>query len=49
MQTAPRGTYKGMVDCAGGILRNEGPLAFYKVNIDVSQIRQFAYGINREP
>ncbi|KAG6877832.1 hypothetical protein C0993_003494 [Termitomyces sp. T159_Od127] len=30
MQTAPKGTYKGMVDCAGGILRNEGPLAFYK-------------------
>ncbi|KAG6911167.1 hypothetical protein DXG01_003907 [Tephrocybe rancida] len=30
MQTAPKGTYKGMVDCAGGILKNEGPLAFYK-------------------
>lgn len=32
MQTAPKGTYKGMVDCAGGILKNEGPLAFYKVS-----------------
>ena len=31
MQTAPAGTYKGMLDCAGGILKNEGPLAFYKV------------------
>ncbi|KAF8070445.1 mitochondrial carrier domain-containing protein [Lyophyllum atratum] len=30
MQTAPKGTYKGMMDCAKGILRNEGPLAFYK-------------------
>lgn len=30
MQTAPKGTYKGMLDCAGGILKNEGPLAFYK-------------------
>lgn len=31
MQTAPAGTYKGMMHCAGGILKNEGPLAFYKV------------------
>jgi len=30
MQTAPRGTYSGMLDCASGILKNEGPLAFYK-------------------
>ncbi|KAJ3530493.1 hypothetical protein NM688_g7701 [Phlebia brevispora] len=30
MQSAPKGTYSGMVQCAGGILRNEGPLAFYK-------------------
>ncbi|KAF8743903.1 hypothetical protein AX14_013960 [Amanita brunnescens Koide BX004] len=30
MQTAPKGTYKGMFHCAGGILKNEGPLAFYK-------------------
>ncbi|KAF8631777.1 hypothetical protein AX17_004992 [Amanita inopinata Kibby_2008] len=30
MQTAPKGTYTGMFHCAGGILRNEGPLAFYK-------------------
>ncbi|PPQ87479.1 hypothetical protein CVT25_008215 [Psilocybe cyanescens] len=30
MQTAPKGTYNGMVHCAGGILKNEGPLAFYK-------------------
>ncbi|OCH87876.1 mitochondrial carrier [Obba rivulosa] len=30
MQTAPKGTYSGMFDCAGGILKNEGPLAFYK-------------------
>ncbi|KAF9527341.1 mitochondrial carrier domain-containing protein [Crepidotus variabilis] len=30
MQTAPKGTYSGMLHCAGGILRNEGPLAFYK-------------------
>ncbi|RXW16049.1 hypothetical protein EST38_g9801 [Candolleomyces aberdarensis] len=30
MQTAPKGTYSGMVHCAGGILKNEGPLAFYK-------------------
>lgn len=33
MQTAPKGTYKGMLDCAGGILKREGPLAFYKVFI----------------
>jgi hypothetical protein len=31
MQTAPKGTYAGMMHCAGGILKNEGPLAFYKV------------------
>lgn len=30
MQTAPKGTYSGMVQCATGILTNEGPLAFYK-------------------
>ncbi|KDQ07173.1 hypothetical protein BOTBODRAFT_649651 [Botryobasidium botryosum FD-172 SS1] len=30
MQTAPKGTYSGMVQCATGIFRNEGPLAFYK-------------------
>ncbi|KAJ3491268.1 hypothetical protein NLI96_g855 [Meripilus lineatus] len=30
MQTAPKGTYKGMLHCAGGIFKNEGPLAFYK-------------------
>jgi len=30
MQTASPGTYSGMVQCAGGILKNEGPLAFYK-------------------
>ena len=31
MQTAPKGTYAGMMHCAKGILKNEGPLAFYKV------------------
>ncbi|KAG6328158.1 hypothetical protein ID866_10932, partial [Astraeus odoratus] len=30
MQTSPKGTYKGMLHCAAGILKNEGPLAFYK-------------------
>ncbi|KAI0001277.1 mitochondrial carrier domain-containing protein [Russula compacta] len=30
MQTSAKGTYRGMLDCAGGILKNEGPLAFYK-------------------
>ncbi|KAJ7028511.1 mitochondrial carrier domain-containing protein [Mycena alexandri] len=30
MQTSAKGTYSGMVHCATGILRNEGPLAFYK-------------------
>ncbi|EIW83468.1 mitochondrial carrier [Coniophora puteana RWD-64-598 SS2] len=30
MQTSAKGTYSGMMDCAGGILKNEGPLAFYK-------------------
>ncbi|EUC58747.1 carrier Ymc1 protein [Rhizoctonia solani AG-3 Rhs1AP] len=30
MQTASPGTYKGMIDCASGILKNEGPLSFYK-------------------
>ncbi|TEB38505.1 mitochondrial carrier [Coprinellus micaceus] len=30
MQTSAKGTYTGMLDCAGGILKNEGPLAFYK-------------------
>ncbi|GBE80464.1 Uncharacterized mitochondrial carrier [Sparassis crispa] len=30
MQTASKGTYSGMLHCAGGILKNEGPLAFYK-------------------
>lgn len=30
LQTSPVGTYTGMVDCASRIIRNEGPLAFYK-------------------
>ncbi|KAI0823417.1 mitochondrial carrier [Trametes gibbosa] len=30
MQTAPAGTYAGMMHCASGIFKNEGPLAFYK-------------------
>lgn len=30
MQTAPAGTYAGMLDCAGRLLTREGPLAFYK-------------------
>jgi hypothetical protein len=30
MQTAVPGTYSGMLDCAGRLLKNEGPLAFYK-------------------
>ncbi|KAJ8077989.1 Mitochondrial carrier protein ymc2 [Marasmius tenuissimus] len=30
MQTSAKGTYNGMMHCAGGILKNEGPLAFYK-------------------
>ena len=30
LQTSPPGTYTGMVDCATRIVRNEGPLAFYK-------------------
>ena len=33
MQTSPAGTYSGMMHCAGGILKNEGPLAFYKVRV----------------
>jgi solute carrier family 25 carnitine/acylcarnitine transporter 20/29 len=33
MQTSAKGTYSGMFHCAGGILRNEGPLAFYKVGL----------------
>lgn len=32
MQTAPKGTYSGMLGCATGILKNEGPLAFYKAS-----------------
>jgi hypothetical protein len=31
MQTSAKGTYSGMLHCAGGILKNEGPLAFCKV------------------
>ncbi|THH29269.1 hypothetical protein EUX98_g4925 [Antrodiella citrinella] len=30
MQTSAKGTYAGMLDCAGRILKQEGPLAFYK-------------------
>lgn len=30
LQTSPPGTYTGMLDCATRIVRNEGPLAFYK-------------------
>ena len=39
MQTASKGTYKGMLHCAGGILKNEGPLAFYKVRLIMSRVR----------
>ncbi len=35
MQTSAKGTYRGMLHCAGGILKNEGPLAFYKVDFGV--------------
>jgi solute carrier family 25 carnitine/acylcarnitine transporter 20/29 len=37
MQTSAKGTYKGMLDCASGILKNEGPLAFYKVGFKLLQ------------
>lgn len=30
LQTAPQGTYKGMGDCAMQIIKNDGPLGFYK-------------------
>jgi len=33
MQTSPAGTYSGMLHCAGGILKNEGPFAFYKASL----------------
>lgn len=33
MQTSAKGTYRGMLHCAGGILTNEGPFAFYKVEL----------------
>jgi len=36
MQTSPAGTYSGMLHCAGGILKNEGPFAFYKASLVVS-------------
>jgi hypothetical protein len=36
MQTSAKGTYSGMLDCAGGILRNEGPLAFYKAGSETA-------------
>lgn len=32
MQTSPPGTYKSMIGAAQGILKTEGPLAFYKVS-----------------
>lgn len=32
MQTSPAGTYSGMFHCAGGVLKNEGPFAFYKAS-----------------
>jgi hypothetical protein len=31
MQTAPPGTYASMMSCVTGVIKNEGPLAFYKV------------------
>lgn len=30
MQTATPGQFSGMLDCAGKLLKHEGPLAFYK-------------------
>ena len=30
LQTAPQGTYKGMGDCAVQIIKQDGPLGFYK-------------------
>lgn len=41
MQTSPKGTYTGMLQCAGGILKNEGPLAFYKVRSALNEINRF--------
>ena len=40
MQTAAKGTYTGMLNCAGGILKNEGPLAFYKVRFTLDETKQ---------
>lgn len=48
MQTSAQGTYSGMLDCAGGILRNEGPLAFYKVRTHFSRFIVFDKAITRE-
>jgi solute carrier family 25 carnitine/acylcarnitine transporter 20/29 len=31
LQTAQKGTYNGLVDCASQILKAEGPLGFYRV------------------
>ena len=39
MQTSAKGTYTGMLQCAGGILKNEGPLAFYKVGSVLNEIK----------
>jgi solute carrier family 25 (mitochondrial carnitine/acylcarnitine transporter), member 20/29 len=41
MQTSAKGTYRGMLDCAGGILKNEGPLAFYKVHFEFVKPHSF--------
>ena len=39
LQTQPKDAkiYNGIVDCAKKIVLNEGPLAFYKGNIDLMQ------------
>lgn len=31
LQTAQKGTYTGLVDCASQIFKSEGPLGFYRV------------------
>jgi hypothetical protein len=31
MQTAPQGTYSSTMACVTSVIKNEGPLAFYKV------------------
>jgi solute carrier family 25 carnitine/acylcarnitine transporter 20/29 len=47
LQTAQKGTYTGLVDCASQILKAEGPLGFYRVRFNSQESKVRSTLLNR--